>query len=306
MLEVSIREIITCIAGVAVETDVVIGGIAVHKEVIDVVVTVNRFAIGERAAFTDDGTVLIEVAGLVAVGERIDECAPVLIGTSCARYHIRASDAIGEAGLTWLYAAVDAIDRKGATVIDGELFTGECTASFVLTTTAPLDARMPYKAAAAGPFNTVMEAISLALISMPRLEGVASELPLVILVRISCMELSTGMPSNIKSGALLPNRELLPLIFTVEEPPGEPPELLICTPAMRPLRAATMFGFARLDEFFSFYFRYAVAEGFGRPLDAYGGYHYFIEVAVAGLEGYLRIFIGYIDLASRIAYIRYL
>ncbi|MOA22975.1 hypothetical protein D3C78_1435730 [compost metagenome] len=92
---------------------------------------------------------------------------------------------------------------------------------------APFAARMPYKAAAAGPFNTETLSISSEFISIARLEGVASEKELVMLGRISCVELSTGIPSTTNKGELLPKTDVLPLMRTEEEPPGEPP--LFCT-----------------------------------------------------------------------------
>src|ERR1051326_5136720 len=43
---------------------------------------------------------------------------------------------------------------------------------FVVMINAPLAALIPYKAVAAGPFNTVIDSISLGFISMPLLLGI--------------------------------------------------------------------------------------------------------------------------------------
>src|SRR5687768_7960520 len=109
----------------------------------------------------------------------------------------------------------------------------------VVITTAPEAARKPYKAAAAGPLSTVMFAISSGLISIARLEPGADWATRLVPCD-TCVLLSTGIPSMIYKGWLLPLKDVPPRISMIEEAPGAPPELVIVTPATFPCNAFTM------------------------------------------------------------------
>ncbi|OAV72362.1 hypothetical protein Barb7_03119 [Bacteroidales bacterium Barb7] len=103
---------------------------------------------------------------------------------------------------------------------------------FVVIITTPLPARLPYKAAAAGPFNTDMLSIS---------SGDISEMPEPLSTRllphisaVELLKLSIGTPSTTMSGWLFPLMELFPRIKILVEPPTPVPFCRICTPATFP------------------------------------------------------------------------
>src|SRR6476661_6051343 len=110
---------------------------------------------------------------------------------------------------------------------------------FVVMTMAPLAASMPYRAAASGPFRTVIDSMSLGSMSaarlvksMPRLlnavaEPGASEPSAAVFIVL----LSIGRPSTTNSGWLLLLIELTPRMVIDVEDPGTPDVLFTVTPA---------------------------------------------------------------------------
>ena len=95
----------------------------------------------------------------------------------------------------------------------------------------PFDALEPYRAAADGPFSTLIVSISSWLISIPRLLTGAPACN-------ACPppELSNGTPSITNNGWLLPVNVVKPRIIMLE-PVKAPPDPLIRTPGTLPASA---------------------------------------------------------------------
>src|ERR1051325_2978294 len=118
----------------------------------------------------------------------------------------------------------------------------------VVMTIAPLAASMPYRAEASGPFSTVSVSMSSGfrsaarlVKSTPRLLSAVLELWSDASTPVFIVLLSSGSPSTIISGWLLPLMELTPRITIDAEAPGTPDVLVTSTPAIRPCSALTKF-----------------------------------------------------------------
>ena len=109
---------------------------------------------------------------------------------------------------------------------------------------APLDASEPYKAAAAAPFNTVMDSISCGLRSFPldaksRFRTEYLSVPPIHILIGSKVELFIGTPSITYRGWLLPDMEVMFRNTTVVDDPGAPPVEVTFIPETRPCNAET-------------------------------------------------------------------
>ena len=116
---------------------------------------------------------------------------------------------------------------------------------FVVITTTPLAALLPYKDAADAPFRTFTDSISAGFISFRRDPWVTPPLPPVILLPPAYdVVLSRGTPSTIINGWIEPSIVFAPLILIVLPAPGSPLDLVILTPEALPLKALTTVGSA--------------------------------------------------------------
>ena len=119
---------------------------------------------------------------------------------------------------------------------------------FVLITSAPFAASMPYSAAASGPLSTVTVSMSCEfrsaarlVKSTPRLLNAVVELLSDASTPVLTVRLSTGSPSRMINGWLLLLIELTPRITIDEEAPGTPDVLVTSIPATRPDKALKKF-----------------------------------------------------------------
>src|SRR5690242_5566337 len=104
---------------------------------------------------------------------------------------------------------------------------------------APFEASDPYNAAAAAPFNTVIDAISSGLKSFPREEksSLRTEKSSPPVKMGSNDELFIGTPSTTYKGWLLPEIEVRFLNTIVVEEPGAPPDEVTLRPETFPCKA---------------------------------------------------------------------
>src|SRR5688572_12522134 len=129
--------------------------------------------------------------------------------------------------------AISSTPTVEAYVTSKPLREADAEPDFVVITITPFAARVPYKLAAAAPFNTVMLCMSFGSKSEIRLE----KAPPPVKPPDPSVELKSllyGIPSTTNNGWLFPNNDEFPLMVMRVELPGAPLEPTMFTPGTFP------------------------------------------------------------------------